>query len=111
LSIELVELLVRAEVNRQPRLTSNGILHEHSVAIGAEIKTLPMVKILAGYFALVIQFLEYFLDLSQVVSVVFFFVESRITKRCVALNSHYVSQIILGIELSLTTVAREMKHS
>jgi hypothetical protein len=90
--------------------TSERTAEELSSAIAANIEPELLVNVLADLrvFA-VFESLQNILDLLQVVGVVIRCVFERV-KRRIDFHLHYVTKIGLGIEPTLTTIARVVNH-
>ena len=102
--------LVVAEIEVFSLATAERTAEEISSAIAANVETELLVNILADLrvFA-VFESLQYILDLLKVVGVVIRRVFERV-KRRIDFHLHYVTKVGLGIEPTLTTVARVVNH-
>ncbi len=102
--------LVVAEIEVLSLATAERTAEEFSSAIGANVETELLVNILADLrvFA-VFESLQNILDLLKVVGVVIRRVFERVERR-IDFHLHYVTKVGLGIEPTLTTVARVVNH-
>jgi hypothetical protein len=81
---------------------AQGILIEKAMAIGAQVKSLPPVNVLADIFGFV--GLQPFQDLFQIKQIIFVFIGSRRIDGCLNFDPNDVPHFDIIVDHPLTTI-------